>query len=312
MNERTKQKKLWNSIRKNWVLYLLLLPMISWYIIFQYIPIYGVQIAFQDYEMGQVFGQSEWVGLKHFIDFFESVWFGRLLKNTLTISILGLLIGFPANIILALMLNEVSNLRFRKTVQTVTYAPHFISLVVLCGTIKLFLSPSVGILGSAINAVRELIGLEAVNLLADGSAFKWIYVLSGVWQGAGWGSIIYFAALSGVDPQLVEAAKIDGANKLQCIRHINLPVLMPTIVINLILQCGSILNIGYEKVYLLQNDGILLDTEVISTYVWRSGLQRAQFSFSAAVGLFNSMVNAIILIVVNTIARKLDKETSLW
>ena len=275
-------------------------------------PIYGVQIAFQDYKIGQMFGQSQWVGFKHFKRFLESPWFETVLKNTLSISLLNLAIGFPIPIILALLLNEVKNLRFRKTVQTLTYAPHFISLVVLCGTITLFLSPSTGVLGTTINSVRELMGMKPINLLETGPAFKWIYVLSSIWQGAGWGSIIYFAALSGIDPQLIEAAQLDGASKFQIIRHVNLPLLLPTIVIQLILQCGSLLSVGYEKVYLLQNDTIIRASEVISTYVYRAGLQGNQYSFSAAVGLFNSAVNAIILISVNALSKRVDKDLGLW
>ncbi|MBR2037495.1 MAG: sugar ABC transporter permease [Lachnospiraceae bacterium] len=306
------KKKLWRNIKSNWVLYLFVLPVLIYYVVFHYVPIYGVQIAFQDYRVGEMFGESEWVGFKHFIRFFKSAWFRTVLTNTLSISLLNLVIGFPVPIILALLLNEVKNMKIRKTIQTVTYAPHFISMVVLCGTVTMFLSPSTGILGLAINSVRESMGLNQINLLSVGSAFKWIYVLSGVWQGAGWGSVIYFAALSGVDPQLLEAAKIDGANKVQCIWNINLPVLVPTIVIQLILQCGRLLSVGFEKTYLLQNDSIIRASEVISTYVYRAGLQGAQYSFGTAVGLFNSAVNAIMLITVNTISHKLDKDSGLW
>ena len=300
------------SIRRNWLLYLFVLPAMIFYIIFHYIPIYGIQIAFQNYRVGDVFGQSEWVGLKHFIRFFESAWFGTVMKNTMTISILSLAINFPLPIILALMLNEVKNLRIRKIVQTVTYAPHFISTVVLCGAITMFLSPSTGLLGIFVNNIREGMGLNPVNLSTVGSAFKWIYVLSGAWQGAGWGSVIYFAALSGVDTQLVEAAQVDGANRLQCIIHINIPAIIPTIVIQLILQCGKILSVGYQKVYLLSNDTILMSSEVISTYVYRVGLMGAQYSYSTAVSLFNSLINVTMLVIVNTIIRKISNENSLW
>lgn len=309
---RKKIKKEVRSYTRNWVLYLFVVPAIVYYIVFHYIPLYGVQIAFQDYRVGQVFGESAWVGFKHFSKFFNSVWFETILKNTLTLSLLDLVLGFPLPIILALLLNEVKNVKFKKLVQTMTYAPHFISAVVLCGAVNLFLSPSTGILGTLINNVRASMGLDAVHIMTNGSAFKWVYVLSGLWQATGWSSVIYFAALSGVDPQLVEAAKIDGANKVQCIWHINIPVLIPTIVIQFILRSGSILSIGYEKVYLLQNDTILRYSEVISTYVYRTGLQGAQYSFSAAVGLFNSAVNAAMLILVNSITRKLSSENSLW
>lgn len=300
-----------HGIASNWILYLFVLPAVAYYIIFHYVPIYGIQIAFQDYRIGEMFGASQWAGLKHFLRFFESAWFGTVMRNTLSISLLSLAF-FPMSIILALLLNEVQNMHFRKLVQTMTYAPHFISMVVLCGAVTMFLSPSTGLIGMAVNAVRGSAGKESINLLSVGSAFKWIYVLSGVWQGTGWSSIIYFAALSGVDPQLLEAAEVDGANKLQRMIHINLPVLVPTIIIMLILQCGNLLNVGYEKVYLLQNDTILQSSEVISTYVYRAGLKGGQYSYSTAINLFNSAINALLLITVNGITRKLDSSNSLW
>lgn len=306
------RKKIIKSFRRNWILYLFVIPAVLYYILFVYRPMYGIQIAFQDYKVGQTFGESEWVGFKHFIRFFESVWFETVVKNTLTLSFLDMVLGFPLPIVLALLLNEVKNMRFKKLVQTVSYAPHFISVVVLCGAVNMFLSPSTGIIGTLINHVRAMMGLEAISLLTVGPAFKWIYVLSQIWQTVGWSSIIYFAALSGVDPQLIEAAKVDGANKVQCIFYINLPVLIPTIVIQLILKCGTILNVGYERVYLLQNDTILRSSEVISTYVYRAGLQGAQYSFSTAVNLLNSAINALMLILVNSITRKLSSENSLW
>lgn len=305
-------RKSWKKIRVNWMLYLFMLPAIVYYIVFHYVPIYGVQIAFQDYKIGEFFGESAWVGFKHFQRFFNSAWFGTVLKNTLTLSLLNLFLGFPLPIILALLLNEVKNMRVRKVVQTMTYAPHFISMVILCGTVTMFLSPSTGIIGMAINGIRQAMGLNSINVLSVGPAFKWIYVLSGIWQQTGWGSVIYLAALSGVDPQLLEAAEMDGANKVQRMIHINFPVLIPTIVIQLILKCGQMLNVGYEKVYLLQNSTILQSSEVISTYVYRSGIQGTQYSYSTAVSLFNSVVNATILIIVNQITRKLSKENSLW
>lgn len=309
--QRARKMKLM-SIRRNWLLYLFVLPAMLFYIIFHYRPIYGIQIAFQNYKVGEVFGQSEWVGFEHFIRFFNSAWFGTVLKNTMTLSILSLAVNFPLPIILALMLNEVKNLKLRKVVQTVTYAPHFISTVVLCGAITMFLSPSTGLLGMTVNNIRESMGLNPINMSTIGSAFKWIYVLSGTWQNVGWGSVIYFAALSGVDTQLVEAAEVDGANRLQCIIHIHIPSIIPTIIIQLILQCGRILSVGYEKVYLLSNDTILMSSEVISTYVYRVGLMGAQYSFSTAVSLFNSLVNVTMLVLVNTIIRKISNENSLW
>ena len=200
-----------HGIASNWILYLFVLPAVAYYIIFHYVPIYGIQIAFQDYRIGEMFGASQWAGLKHFLRFFESAWFGTVMRNTLSISLLSLAF-FPMSIILALLLNEVQNMHFRKLVQTMTYAPHFISMVVLCGAVTMFLSPSTGLIGMAVNAVRGSAGKESINLLSVGSAFKWIYVLSGVWQGTGWSSIIYFAALCGVVPHLMVAAVVDGAN----------------------------------------------------------------------------------------------------
>lgn len=299
-------------IRRNWILYLFMLPAFLWLAIFHYRPLYGVQIAFQKYKVGQAFGTSEWVGLKYFIQFFESYWFPVVMKNTLTLSILTMAFTFPLSIILALMLNEVLNSKFKKTVQTITYAPHFVSVVVMCGALQLFLSPESGIIAMAVNGVREWMGLDAINLLMSGSAFKWLYALSAVWQGVGWGSVIYFAALSAVDMEQIEAARIDGATKLQRIWYINLPVLMPTIVIQLILNCGHVLSASFDKVYLLQNDSILTASEVISTYVYRVGLNGGQFSFGSAVGLFNNVVNACLLIAVNLIVKKIDKDLSLF
>ncbi len=305
------KSKLLHQIRVNWILYLFVLPVIAYYIIFHYIPIYGVQIAFQDYKVGDAFGMSPWIGFKHFTRFFESYWFPAVMKNTLVISLLSFAF-FPCPILLALMLNEITHTRYKKLVQTVTYAPHFISMVVLCGAVTLFLSPSNGLVGILINEIRSLWGLKSINLLTNGPAFKWIYVISGVWQETGWASVIYFAALSGVDPGLLEAAEIDGANKLKRMWYINLPVLVPTIVIMLILRCGSIISVGFEKTYLLQNSATLAFSEVISTYVYRAGMQGAQYSFASAVGLFNSIINAAMLILANGITRALDRNSSLW
>ncbi len=300
------------KVLSNWTLYLFVLPMVLYYVVFHYRPLYGVQIAFQDYRIGEIFGQSEWVGLKHFIRFFESAWFETLLTNTLTLSILQVLVTFPLPIVLALLLNEVRRKSLRYTVQTVSYAPHFISVVILCGMLDIFLSPNVGIIGMTVNNIRESMGLNPINIMADGKNFKWVYVLSDVWQSTGWASIIYLSALSGVDLQLLEAAEIDGANKFQRIMKINLPVLVPTIMIQLILRCGSLLSVGFEKVFLLQNDQIIMDSEVISTYVYRVGMTGMNYSFSTAVNLFNSVVNAVILLLVNGITKKVNSENSLF
>lgn len=250
---------------------------------------------------------SPWIGFANFQRLFSSYWFPIILKNTLTLSILSLVIGFPIPIILALALNEVQNSRFRKGFQTISYAPHFISTVVLCGMLTLYLSPSSGI----INKFIEILSGSNKNFLQDPAMFKWIYVLSGIWQEMGWGSIIYFATLSGVDRSLLEAAEIDGASRMQKIWYVNLPVLMPTILILLVLNCGSLLSVGYEKVFLLQNPTNLSASEVISTFVYKSGLEKADFSFGTATDLFNSVVNSIVLLTANAISKK-TTETSLF
>lgn len=302
----TDQKKQ-KSIRVNWQLYLMCLPAVIYFLIFAYKPMYGIIIAFKDYSMRKGITGSPWSGFANFQRLFSSYWFPIILKNTLTLSGLSLVLGFPIPIILALTLNEVSNKRFRKGFQTLSYAPHFISTVVLCGMLTLFLNPTSGV----INRFLSMLGGDTVNFLQEPAMYKWIYVLSGIWQEMGWGSIIYFATLSGVDRALLEAADIDGASRLQKIWYINLPVLVPTILILLILNCGSLLSVGYEKVYLLQNPTNLSASEVISTFVYKSGLEKADFSFGAAADLFNSVVNTIVLVLANTISRR-TTQTSLF
>ena len=312
MDKKKKRHNTWLMMKRNWILYLFILPAFLWLFIFHYVPIYGVQVAFQDYKPGQAFGTSEWVGLKYFKQFFESYWFPIVMKNTIMISLLSFILEFIPPIILALLLNEVKNMKVKKTVQTITYAPHFVSVVVMCGALQVFLITETGLFGIGVNTIREWFGLEPINLLMSGPFFKWLYALSGVWQGMGWSSVIYFAALSAVDVQQVEAAKIDGASKIQRIWYINLPVLVPTIIIQLILRCGSLISVGFDKTFLLQNDTILSYSEVISTYVYRAGIAGAKFSYGSAAGLFNNVVNAGMLIMVNTIVRKLDKDLSLF
>jgi putative aldouronate transport system permease protein len=295
------------SVRKHWDLYLLLLPVIAYFIVFHYIPMYGVQIAFKEFVASKGIGGSPWVGFQHFERFFNSYYFWRLIGNTLGIGLYELAVGFPIPILLALAINEVRSNVFRKTVQTVTYAPHFLSTVVMVGMLILFLSPRTGIVNVAIRAL----GGEPIPFLTEPAWFKTVYVLSGVWQQMGFSSIIYLAALTGIDPHLHEAAKVDGASRLARIRHINLPGIMPTVVILLILNVGSVLAVGFEKVFLMQNSLNMESSDVISTYVYRSGILEAQYSFSSAVGLFNSLVNFVLLVAVNRIARKVG-ETSLW
>lgn len=290
-----------------WQLYLMLIPAVLYILLFAYKPMGGVLIAFKDYNMKLGIWASEWSGLSNFARLFRSYWFPVILKNTLSISLLSLVVGFPFPILLALMFNEVGHKGLQQTLQTVGYAPHFISTAVICGMITLFLSPNNGV----INIFIEALGGESIFFMQNPSMFKWIYVISGVWQNVGWSSIIYFAALSSVDKSLHEAADIDGANRIQKIIHINLPVLVPTIVVLLILQCGQLLSIGYEKVYLLQTKPNLEGSEVISTYVYKVGLEQMDFSFSTATGVFNSVVNSFILILANSISSKVS-ENSLW
>lgn len=292
------------SVKRNWQLYVMCLPAIIFMVLFAYKPMYGILIAFKKYNMRVGIMGSPWVGFDNFKRLFDSYWFPIILKNTLSLSLLSLVLGFPVPIILALILNEVSNTKFRKTFQTISYAPHFISTVVMCGMVSLFLNPTSGIF----NIIITKLGGEAVNFMQEAENFKWIYVLSGIWQEVGWGSIIYFATLSGVDKSLLEAADIDGATRLQKIWYINIPVLIPTIIVLLILNCGSLLSVGYEKVYLLQNSTNLSGSEVISTYVYKVGLEQADFSFGTAASLFNSVVNTIILLLANFLSKKTTEQ----
>lgn len=305
--QESKANWIWRSMKRNWQLYALIAPVVIYYIVFHYLPMYGVQIAFKDFIASKGIWESPWVGFKHFERFFNSYFFERLILNTLTISLYTLLVSFPVPIILALMLNEVKTKWFKKTVQTITYAPHFLSVVVVVGMLFIFLNPSTGI----INHLIVALGGESASFMTDPKWFKTLYVMSDVWQTMGWSSIIYLAALSGVDHQMHEAATIDGASKLQRIWHINIPTIAPTIVILLILNLGSVMAIGFEKIFLMQNSLNLESSDVISTYVYRAGILDAQYSFSAAIGLFNSLVNFTLLVVVNFIARRVN-ETSLW
>lgn len=306
MKERRRKQDI-ACVKRHWQLYLMALPAVLYIILFAYKPMYGILIAFQDYSLRKgVFG-SEWVGFANFQRVFSSYWFPIILKNTLTISTLSLILGFPVPIVLALLVNELKSEKVKRVFQVVSYAPHFISTVVICGMITLFLNPNTGI----VNMLIEALGGEAVYFMQKAELYPWVHVLSGIWQGTGWGAIIYYAALSGVDKSLLEAAEIDGANRLQRICYINFPVLLPTIVIMFILQCGQLLSVGYEKVYLLQTTTNLSASEVISTYVYKMGLQKSDFAFSTAVGLFNNVINVILLVTVNKISRKFS-ESSLW
>jgi putative aldouronate transport system permease protein len=268
---------------------------------------YGVQLAFKNFRAVDGIWGSPWIGFEQFLRFFRSANFWNLIKNTLSISIYSLAVGFPLPVLLALMLNEVRHRRFKKTVQMVTYAPHFISTVVIVGMMNIFLTPGTGI----VNKFFDVLGLEYIPFLSKPEWFQTLYVFSGVWQNCGWNSIIYMSVLSSVDIQLYEAARVDGATKLQKMVHIDLPSIVPTMAILLILNMGGLMNVGFEKVFLMQNPLNMRTGDVISTYVYRVGLIDGDFSFSTAVGLFNSVINFILLVSVNTISKKLGNN-SLW
>ncbi|ADO56686.2 sugar ABC transporter permease [Paenibacillus polymyxa SC2] len=300
-------RKIWNQIKRDYELYLFLLPIIIIYLVFKYYPMYGIQIAFKDFSPSRGIWESEWVGFKHFIDFFDSYNFWTIMTNTLTLSVLSLVFSFPAPIIIAIMLNQMLAKRYKKIVQTVIYAPHFISTVVLVGMLNVFLSPNSGI----VNHIITWFGGDPIMFLADEGWFRPLYILSGVWQETGFATIIYLAALAGVNPELHEAAIMDGASKWKRVMHVDIPNILPTIVILLILALGNIMGIGFEKAFLMQNDLNYATSNIIPTYVYEIGIQKAQYSFSTAIGLFNSVVNIILIVTVNRIAKKLT-ETSLW
>jgi len=301
-----KQSRLFQRIAVNYDLYLFLLPAVLLFFCFHYIPIYGVQIAFKNFSPARGIWGSPWTGFNQFLRFFRSFKFSTVIGNTLYLSVYNLLIGFPFPIFLALIINSIKNKGYKRVFQTVTYMPYFISTVVLVSMVSLFLSPS-GIYGN----LMKVLGLPVTNILTVPEVFRHAYVWSGVWHGMGWGSIIYLAALSSVDPSLYEAATIDGANRWQQIIYIDLPSILPTAIILLILNAGHILSVGFEKVFLMQNSVNLGASEVISTYVYKVGIQSTQYSFAAAVGLFNNIINFIVLVLVNRAAKKLS-ETSLW
>lgn len=317
--EKFKETKLRKSdiikrdIQRNKSLYLIFIPIIAYYIIFSYVPMSGVLVAFQDFKMklGNSYFEnilsSDFVGFKHFKDFFSSFYFGRVMFNTVKISILSVVIGFPFPIIFALLLNEVRNDKVKRIVQTVTYMPHFISIIVICGLIKSFVSDT-GFISVMLSAIT---GNAPENLLNKKEYFVPIYIISEIWQTFGWNSIVYIAALAGVDAQLYEAAMIDGAGRFKQVIHVTLPSIVPTIVIMLILRMGGLLGVGLDKVLLLYNSLTKPVADVISTYVYERGLIERDFSFSTAVGMFQSVVNIFFVVVTNTISRKVS-ETSLW
>lgn len=294
-------------MRQNWVFYLFILPAFIDVFIFKYVPIYGVQIAFRNFSAKRGIWGSDWVGVKYVLQFIQTPNFFQLMRNTILLSFYNIIFGFPMPIILALMINEIRRPGFKKVTQMITYMPHFISMVAIVGLIGLMLDRSSGI----VNKFITLMGGEAINFIGLSSAYRAIYVVSEIWQHTGWGTIIYLSALSGVDSETLEAARIDGASRLQKIRYIDIPTILPTIIILLILRVGSVLNIGFEKVYLLQNDLIRDVSEVISTYTYRLGILGGQFSYASAIGLFNNVINAAVLVIVNTVSRAVS-DTSLW
>jgi ABC-type polysaccharide transport system, permease component len=288
-------------------LYLLAIPPMLFFFIFKYYPMLNAVLAFKDYNVIKGIWGSPWVGFKHFELFFDNPLFWTLVKNTLLLSGYLILVGFPIPIILALMISELRGKKFKKFVQMVTFAPYFISTVVMVSIIMLFLAPRLGFVNVALN----YFGLESVNFLGDPGMFRSIYVWSDIWQTAGYSAVIYLAALAGVDPTLYEAAKVDGASRFQKIWHVDLPGIVPTIVIILILNVGNVMAIGFEKVYLLQNPLNQVNSEIIATYVYRIGLLNANYSFATAVGLFNSVINLVLLLTVNGLAKRLTKN-SIW
>lgn len=305
-NQSAFQKTL-KLMKRNYILYLFLIPAALYLALYHYAPMYGIQLAFKDYIPAKGIWGSPWVGMKWFNTFFSSPRFWVLLKNTVIISLYSLIASFPTPVILALIINNVSNSKLRRFSQTVTYIPHFISVVVLVGMISVFFSPRSGF----VNTIIQLFGAEPIYFMGEPQYFRHMYVWSGVWQSTGWGSIIYLAALAGVGPELHEAAIIDGASRLKRIWHIDLPAIMPTMVILLIMNCGQVMNVGFEKIYLMQNSLNQVYSEVISTYTYKIGLLQAEYSYSTAIGLFNNVINFIILIAVNKIAGKLSG-SSLW
>jgi putative aldouronate transport system permease protein len=296
-----------SKVLKNYELYLFLLPAIIYFVIFHYVPMYGITIAFKNFKPSLGIIGSPWIGFHHFERFFKSYYFKELIVNTLSLSVYRLAVGFVVPIIFALLLNQIHSKRFKKTVQMATYAPHFISMVVLVGMLNIFISPYTGF----INQIVKATGREPILFAADPKWFSTLYVFSGVWQNMGWEAIIYIAALAGISPELYEAASIDGAGKFKKILHIDIPGILPTIIVLLILNTGKIMNIGFEKAYLMQNPVNLEASEIIATYVYKVGLLNFQFSFSTAVDLFNTVINFILLFAVNIVSKR-TTDIYLW
>lgn len=287
---------------RDWQLWVMILPAALYILIFCYGPMYGLQLAFRDYNFSKGLTGGDWAGLKYFMQYFQSPMFFPTIRNTFIIAFFSLICGFPIPIILAIAINAVRGQKWKRTVQTVVYLPYFISTVVLVAMLQILLSPTTGVLSNALRSIGLV--SEGTNLLGDPSAFVPVYVISGIWQSAGWNSIIFIAALAAVDGQLYDAAKVDGANRWQQVWHVELPAILPTIIILLIMNMGGILSVGFEKTFLMQNDLNIGVSEVISTYVYNVGLKSSQFSFGSAVGLFNTVVNFVFLVLANQISKR--------
>lgn len=294
------------NIKKNKVLYIMMIPVLAYFLTFCYAPMFGVIMAFENYKPGKGIFGSEWVGFQNFIDFFQSYYFWRLLKNTLVISLKDIALSFPLSILFALMLNEVKHQKFKKTVQTISYLPYFISLVVVCGLVKDFTES-----GGFISNIIASLGGPQNGILSEPSYFQSIFVWSNVWQNLGYNSIVYISALAAIDPQLYEAARVDGANRLKQILYISLPGITPTIIIMLILRVGSIMTVSYQKIILLYGPSTYETADVISSFIYRKGLINNDYGYATAVGLFNSLVNLVLIIATNKLSQKYT-ETSLW
>lgn len=294
------------DFKKNYAVYFMILPLVAFYIVFCYLPMYGIMIAFKDFSPFVGILESKWVGLKYFRMFFQSANCFKIIRNTFVINIYTLVIGFPAPIIFALLLNEIHRVRYKKAIQTITYMPHFVSIMVVASMIISFCSEN-----GFINSIIVFFGGKRSSLLSKPELFPLIYTLSGIWQELGWESVIYLAALAGVDMELYEAAKIDGAGKLRQTTAVTLPGILPTIITLLILRVGRMMNVGFEKIILLQNPLINETAEVISSYVYKRGLQDTDYSYTTAIGLFNSVISFCLLTLANAVSRKVN-ETSLW
>lgn len=295
------------ELARNKYVYLMSLPVIAYYILFHYIPMYGVTIAFQDFDIAKGFFGSKWVGFTHFIDFFDSYYFGRIVGNTIVLSLYQLIFGFPLPIVLAILLNEVRSSRFKKAVQTVSYLPHFISMVVMCGIIIDFFGRE-----GVVTRLFTLFGMEPKNMLVYPEYFRAIYVGTGIWQGTGWGSIVYISALSTINRELYEAATVDGAGRFAQMVNVTLPGIAPTIVTMFILNVGRIMSVGAEKIILLYNDNTLSTADVIASYVYRFGLGGSfEFSYTTAIGMFSSVINILMLTAANMLSRRIN-QVSLW